>query len=104
MLRIYAYAVETLKMLVPVLDEISKRDVHLRDQMREAGASIVMNIGEGMGSRGRLRQARYNTALGSAREVVAGVDVAEAYGYVKAVRPEVRARMNRIIGTLVKLV
>ena len=104
MLRIYAYAVETLKMLVPVLAAIAKHDSRLRDQTREAGASVVMNIAEGMGSRGRLRQARYNTALGSAREVVAGIDVAEAYGYVKAIDPEVRARMNRIIGTLVKLV
>lgn len=65
---------------------------------------MALNISEGMGSRGRLRQARYHTALGSARETLACLEVAEAFGYVAEVDAAIRTRMDRIIGTLVKLV
>jgi len=65
---------------------------------------VALNISEGMGSRGRLRQARYHTALGSARETLACLEVAEAFGYVAEVDAAIRTRMDRIIGTLVKLV
>lgn len=65
---------------------------------------MALNISEGMGSRGRLRQVRYHTALGSARETLACLEVAEAFGYVAEVDAAIRTRMDRIIGTLVKLV
>ena len=38
---------------------------------------IALNLAEGMYSRGNNRQARYHNALGSARETLAGLEVAE---------------------------
>ncbi|AKF08339.1 hypothetical protein [Sandaracinus amylolyticus] len=51
--------------------------------------------------RGGNRRLRNLTALGSAREVSACCDVAEALGAAK-VDGAMRARLDRIIGTLVR--
>jgi len=67
--------------------------------MRRAASSVVLNIGEGSGCSGGIRRERYRAALGSAREVVACIDVARAWRYA-----DVRAeRLREVIGTLVKV-
>ena len=104
MLRIYPITVETLRELRPVMERIEKKDGDLGRQLRRAAASVALNLSEGMGSRGKLRQVRYHTALGSARETLACLEVAQAFGYIAQVDAAIRARMDRIIGTLVKLV
>ena len=80
-----------------VLEVIDRRDVAL------AGSSVVLNLAEGSGSFGRMRTARYRTALGSARETLACLRVAEAFGYVQTVPAELGERMKRVVGTLVRV-
>ncbi len=104
MLRIYPITVETMRELRPFIERIERKDGDLCRQMRKAASSVVLNMSEGMGSRGKLRQVRYHTALGSARETLACLEVAEAFGYIPDVDADIRARLDRIIGTLVKLV
>ncbi|HEY4118602.1 MAG TPA: four helix bundle protein, partial [Byssovorax sp.] len=70
---------------------------------RRAAASVALNTAEGMYSRGKLRQARYHTALGSARETLACLEVARALHGV-ALETSVVRRLDEIIGTLVRLV
>jgi len=62
-------------------------------------ASMVLNTGEGMGSSGGTRRARYRSALGSARETQAGLDVAAALGYVEPRETD----LGLVVNTLVKL-
>jgi hypothetical protein len=50
-----------------------------------------------------VRTVRYRTALGSARETLACLRVAESFGYVPAVPPGVLDSMNRVVGTLVRV-
>jgi hypothetical protein len=50
-----------------------------------------------------MRTARYRTALGSARETLACLRVGEALGYVESVPVALNARIDRVIGTLVKV-
>ena len=57
-----------------------------------------------MYSRGKTRAARYHTALGSAREILSCLEVAGALGYVASLDDALVAKLNRIIGTLVRLV
>jgi hypothetical protein len=57
-----------------------------------------------MYSRGRNKSARYHSALGSARETLACLEVAEACGYTEAADAALCEALRRIIGTLVKLV
>jgi four helix bundle protein len=82
MLRIYPVVLEVLKELQPVLRRIEGRDSDLGRQLRRCSASIALNLGEGMYSRGRNRQVRYHTALGSARETLSCLEVAVVFGYV----------------------
>jgi hypothetical protein len=56
-----------------------------------------------MYSRGGNRNARYHSALGSARETLACLEVAAAFGYV-ANDEQLLSKLNRVVGTLVRLV
>jgi four helix bundle protein len=103
MLRIYAVIIEVVGELKGVVVQIERCDADLARQMRRAMCSVALNVGEGMGSRGGNRGARYHTALGSMRETMACIDVGQALGYVGAVDEEVVERMRKIVGTLVRL-
>ena len=103
MLRIYGVILEVVAELRPVVGQIERCDADLARQMRRAMCSVALNTAEGMGSRGRLRNARYHTALGSMRETFACIEVGQALGYLTQVDDELTDRMHRIVGTLVKL-
>jgi four helix bundle protein len=103
MLRIYDDMIEAVRAMRAVLTAVERRDSDLARQLRRAASSVVLNVAEGSGSFGRVRTVRYRTALGSARETLACLRVAEAFGYVEAVPDAVRDRMNRVIGTLVRV-
>jgi len=64
---------------------------------------VALNIAEGMYSRGKNRAARYHSALGSARETLACLEVAVVCNYVQQ-DPSLHDRLDRIVATLVKLV
>lgn len=104
MLTIYPVILETLTALRPVLGRIERHDRDLGRQLRRAGSSIALGVAEGMYSRGKNRAARYHTALGSARETMACLEVAVALGYLDQADPDVMDRLSRIVATLVRLV
>lgn len=103
MLRIYPVVLEVLTALQQVLRQIERRDRDLARQLRRCSASVALNLAEGMFSRGQNRGVRYHSALGSARETLACLEVAVACGYVQQVGLP-QAELLRVIGTLVKLV
>jgi four helix bundle protein len=103
MLRIHEDMLEIIAAMRAMVAVIERRDADLGRQLRRAASSVVLNIAEGSGSFGGVRRARYRTALGSARETMACLRTAEAWGYVEAVPDCVAARMNRVIGTLVRV-
>jgi four helix bundle protein len=103
MLRIHDDMLDVIRSMRGALGAIDKRDADLARQLRRAASSVVLNIAEGSGSFGRVRTVRYRTALGSARETLACLQTAEAFGYVEPVSHAITGRMNRIIGTLVRV-
>ena len=104
MLSVYPVVLDFITGLRPLLAQIERRDRDLGRQLRRASSSVALNLAEGMYSRGELRTARYHTALGSMRESWSCLEVAQAFGYVRAIDAGMLAQVNRIIGTLVRLV
>jgi four helix bundle protein len=104
MLRIYGVILDVVKKLGPVVGQIEKRDGDLGRQMRRALCSVALNTAEGMGSSAGNRRMRYHTALGSMQETKACLEVGAALGYVGDVDAGVLDQVERVIGTLVRLV
>ena len=83
--------------------EIAKDDPEQATQLRRAAKSVAYNIAEACGARGRNQQAKYAIALSEARETLMNLEVAVADGIIEKIDEKVRCRLNRIIGSLVKL-
>jgi len=132
MLRIYTVALRVAADAADAADRIGRKDPDLARQLRRAAASTPLNIAEGAGSLGKNRRARYANALGSATnpsrrqpgrirlaasgarsrvpevegggaEVAACFDVAVAMRCIPDPGPDVRQRLDHVIGTLVNL-
>jgi four helix bundle protein len=83
MLIVEQKAIEAVRLLGKVLEVIRRRSRSLGDQLERSLSSVPLNVHEGVrGLRGN-RVARLSDAIGSARETVACLEVAEALGYVK---------------------
>ena len=104
MLRIYRVTIEMVREVRPLADQVARFDRDLARQLRRASMSVPLNVAEKNGSRAGRRRLRYEDALGSARETLAGLQAAEAVGYIGGVDAELRRRFDHIIGTLVRLV
>jgi len=104
MLRIYPVLLDLVRDLGPLLRQLERRDPDLARQCRRALTSAPLNVAEGCGSRGKNRPARYHTALGSIREVLACLEVAEALGYMPGIDETLKRRFDHIIGTLVRVI
>ncbi len=103
MLRIHAVCIELVRDVRPLVEQIETYDRDQARQLRRSATSIALNLAEGEGSRGGTRRARYDSALGSARETVANLQVAEAMGYVGALDAGLMDRFDRVMATLFKL-
>jgi len=103
MLRIYPVVLDVVRGVATIVEQIERYDADLARQIRRAMTSVALNTAEGMGTAKGHRRLRYQTALGSAQEVLAGVEVAQAYRYVGKVDAGLLDKMNHVIATLVKL-
>ncbi|HEY6558585.1 MAG TPA: hypothetical protein VI072_14985 [Polyangiaceae bacterium] len=52
MLRIYPVALDWLKAVRPLIAQIARYDGDLAKQLRRSSSSVILNLGEGMYSRG----------------------------------------------------
>jgi len=102
-LRIYGECIEMCREVGIAARLIEKRDGDLARQLRRAAASVVLNVSEGAYSSKGNERARWSTALGSAAEVRAALDVALAFGYVGTMDVRLRGLLEKIIATLWKL-
>ena len=103
-LKIYSVVLELVRRLAPVVRVLRARSAALGDQMERALVSIPLNVAEGAYSRGKSRQARFQSAAASARDTLACLETAEAMGLVGPLDPALGALFDRVIGTLVRLV
>ena len=64
-----------------MLEPVNARDPDLARQLRRAASSVPLNLREGRRRSGKDRAHHFRIAAGSADEVVACLQVAQAWGY-----------------------
>ncbi len=102
-LTIYNVTLQLVRSLQPVLERIRSKDRNLADQFCRALTSIPLNLHEGAYAQGGNARARFHTALASAAEVRACLEVAEALGYVREIDAALHDSLDRVIATLYRL-
>lgn len=103
-LPIYERTRGVLVRLGPVAARIAAHDRDLAGQLKRAAASILLNLAEGAGSSRGIRRARYESALGSARETLAALHVAQAWDYLQANDDAILDEADHLVATLVRFV
>jgi four helix bundle protein len=98
---IYDRARNALAVLAPLAARLAARDRELTIQLRRAAASVLLNLAEGAGMSRGNRRTRYDSALGSARETLAALHVAEAWGYLAEEDARVLDEIDHLVATLV---
>ena len=82
--NIYRRALELVKLVHRVTEQLPRGYAFLGDQLRRASASVPLNFSEGSGKRSRADRQRYFLfAKASAYEVAAGLDVAHAFSAIE---------------------
>jgi four helix bundle protein len=100
----YDVALEIVRAVKLLLPRIQRQDAALAKQIRDATASVPMNIKEGRRRLGKDRIYHYTVAAGSADEVRAGLDVAQAWGYLEGdATQQAQALLDREAAMLYRL-
>jgi len=95
----YEVSIEVIKSLRPIVAAIQIHDGDLADQLKRAGSSISLNLAEGMGSAKGNKQKHYAIARGSANEVRAAIQTAQAWGLIEDASEALRV-LDRLLGLL----
>ena len=97
---VYLVSLDACRSCVPIAASL---DANLRDQLRRASSSVVLNTAEGFASVSRgVKRRHYEIARGSAMECVAILDLAVALG-LEGVPAAARALFTRAAMMLSKL-
>jgi len=99
---IYTDILAVIPQLVPVLDAIEQKDPDLARQGAACAHVDASQHRRGSYSRGRNRGARYHTAAGSARELIAVIETSVAFGHIKPLDARLMDTLFRIVATLFK--
>ena len=98
----YEIAKELITSLRPIVPVIERQDRALADQLKRAASSVLLNLAEGQKFNNGNRRKHYEIAQGSANEVKAALDAAEAWGCLPQ-RGGERVVLDRMLAVLWKL-
>ena len=103
-LRIVDDIVQTVATVHGLCRVIARQDADLSKQLKRAINSVGLNCGEGLFARGGNRTVRLESAMASGREVIFGLRIAGAAGYLPQDRVATEvASLDRIVATLYKV-
>lgn len=103
-LRIHTVSIETITLLRPLVARVRRFDLSLAKQISRSASSVALNIGEGEHSSGGTRRERYLSAAGSASETRTALEVAMAWGYVRAAEcAPILEKLDHLLAVLWKL-
>jgi four helix bundle protein len=81
MFHAYTNALDLIRALVPVVEQLRHYDPNLADQIVRAASSVTLNVSEGARRSGRDRRRFYVMARGSAGEIRGALETADAWGW-----------------------
>ena len=81
MLVAYTVAIDLVRQLRPIVEQIKMHDAHLADQLKRAATNTVANLAEGQRRAAGNKRRAYENAHGEAREMLGCLDCALAWGY-----------------------
>ena len=81
MLVAYTVAIDLVRQLRPIVEQIKMHDAHLADQLKRAATHTVANLAEGQRRAAGNERRAYENAHGEAREMLGCLDCALAWGY-----------------------
>ena len=99
MLVAYTVSLDLIRSLRPVVEQLRRYSAEAAKQVTDAASSIAHNLAEGSHRRGGDIRRFYVMANGSAAEIRAALDVAEAWGW-KVDTVESRRILDRLLGLL----
>ena len=99
MLVAYEVALELVRELRPLVEQIRKHDNTLAKQLVDAANSTVQNLAEGERHRGGNKRLKYEIAHGEANEVKGSLDLALAWGHV-ADDTAARTKLRRLLALI----
>ena len=99
MLVAYTNAIELIRALRSVVEQLKHHSSNLADQVERAATSVAHNVAEGSRRSGKDCRRFFAMANGSAAEVRAALDVADAWGWPLACGPA-RALLDRELALL----
>jgi len=99
MLVAYEVSLDLIRSIRPIIETLAARDNDLADQLRRASSSVCLNIAEGSRRTKGDPRRFYAYASGSAMEVKAALDVADAWGLLESA-DEPRRLLDRLLGLL----
>ena len=99
MFHAYSNALDLIRALVPVVEQLKTYDRNLADQVTRAATSITLNVSEGAKRAGKDRRRFYVMAQGSAGEIRGALDTADAWGW-RVDTAQARALLDRELGLL----
>ena len=80
MLVAYTVAIDLVRLLRPIVEQIKVHDAHLADQLKRAATNTVANLAEGQRRAAGNKRRAYENAPGEAREMLGCLDCALAWG------------------------
>ncbi len=95
-------AIELVHDLRDLIPAIKRHDRDLADQIHRAATSVALNLSEGQRSTAGNQRRHYEIAHGSANEVKAALDLAEAWGWL-ADTSAPRRTLDRLLALLWRL-
>ena len=95
MLAAYTVSLDLIRALRPVVTKLRRLDRDVARQLHRAASSVSLNLAEGRARCDGDQRRCYEIAEGSASEVEAALDVAEAWGWPVALEPS-RAILGRL--------
>ena len=99
----YEVGLDLIRALRPVVKQLRAHNLDIAKQVERAGTSVLHNLGEGSRRMGGDPRRFYAMASGSASEILAALDVAEAWGWHvdSAAAREIFDRERRLLWGLV---